>query len=118
MARRIIRKTARLASHYNAYWFVLYVQTPAESADRIPLATQRHLLNNFKLATELRAEVIQVKSDSIAQAMIDTVEAKRITTLCLGKPHLNLVQIILSTSVFSQLLKKMSASDVDIIVIS
>lgn len=118
MARRIIRKAARLASHYNAHWFVLYVQTPAESADRIPLATQRHLLNNFKLATELGAEVIRVKSDSIAQAMIDTVEAKRITTLCLGKPHLNLVQIILSTSVFNQLLKKMSASDVDIIILS
>ena len=118
MARRIIRKAARLASHYNAHWFVLYVQTPAESADRIPLATQRHLLNNFKLATELGADVIRVKSDSIAQAMIDTVEAKRITTLCLGKPHLNLVQIILSTSVFNQLLKKMSASDVDIIILS
>ena len=118
MARRIIRKAARLASHHNAHWFVLYVQTPTESADRIPLATQRHLLNNFKLATELGAEVIRVKSDRIAQAMIDTVEAKRITTLCLGKPHLNLVQIILSTSVFNQLLKKMSASDVDIIIIS
>ena len=59
MAQRIIRKTARLASYYNSKWYVLYVQTPKESSDKIPLADQRHLINNFKNATELGAEVIQ-----------------------------------------------------------
>ncbi len=29
--------------------------------DKIPLAAQRHLINNFKNATELGAEVIQKK---------------------------------------------------------
>ncbi len=118
MARRIIRKTARLASHYQAHWAVLYVQTPAEATDKIPLARQRHLINNFKLAAELGAEVMQVKSERVAQTIMETVEARRITTLCLGKPHLNLWQIILSTSVFNQLLQKMSASDVDLIILS
>ncbi len=117
-AKSIIRKTARLAAHYNARWFVLYVQTPVESTDRIPLARQRHLLNNFKLATELGGEVIQVKNASISQAIIETMEARRVTTLCLGKPHLNLWKIILSTSMFNQLLNKMSTSDVDIIILS
>ncbi len=56
IARTIIRKTARLATYYNAKWFVLYVQTPKESADNIGLAAQRHLINNFKLATEMGAE--------------------------------------------------------------
>lgn len=117
-ARNIIRKTARLAAHYNSRWFVLYVQTPAEAADRIPLAIQRYLLNNFKLATELGGEVIQAKSQRIATAIIETADSRQITTLCIGKPHLNLLQIILSTSVFNQLLKKMSASDVDIVIMS
>ena len=53
IAQSIIRKTARLASYYNSKWYVLYVQTPKESADKIPLAAQRHLINNFKNATEL-----------------------------------------------------------------
>ncbi|RYF73006.1 MAG: sensor protein KdpD, partial [Cytophagaceae bacterium] len=35
IARRVIRKTARLASYYNSRWYVLYVQTPAEGPDRI-----------------------------------------------------------------------------------
>src|SRR5664279_4345751 len=60
-AKNVIRKTARLANYYNSKWFVLYVQTPKESADKIGLAAQRHLINNFKLATELGAEVIKAK---------------------------------------------------------
>ena len=105
IAQRIIRKTARLASYYNSQWYVLYVQTPKESADKIALAAQRHLINNFKNATELGAEVIQKKEDNIAAAIMEMVNEKQITTICIGKPHLNLFQIILRTSVFNQLLK-------------
>src|SRR5215210_6376943 len=102
IGQRIIRKTARLASYYNSKWFVLYVQSAKEAADKIPLAAQRHLINNFKNAAELGAEVIQKKSENIASAIIETVDEKGITTICLGKPHLNLFQIILRTGVFNQ----------------
>lgn len=118
IAQRIIRKTARLASYYNSKWYVIYVQSHKESADKIPLATQRHLINNFKNATELGAEVIQKKGDNIASAIIDAVNAKGITTICLGKPHLNLFQIILRTSVFNQLLKTLSKNSVDLVILS
>lgn len=60
-AKAIIRKTARLANYYNSKWVVLYVQTPEENADKIALDKQRHLINNFKLATELGAEIIKKK---------------------------------------------------------
>ena len=87
IAQNIIRKTARLASYYNSKWYVLYVQTPKEARDKISLAGQRHLINNFKNATELGGEVIQVKNSNVARAIIETVEEKKITTVCLGKPH-------------------------------
>ncbi|MDH6600093.1 two-component system sensor histidine kinase KdpD [Myroides gitamensis] len=54
-AKNVIRKTARLASYLNSKWYVLYVQTPKEHPDKIALDKQRHLINNFKLATELGA---------------------------------------------------------------
>lgn len=117
-AAKIIRKTARLASYYNSDWFVLYVQTPKENADKIPLDVQRHLINNFKLATQLGAEVIQVKGDGIANAIMKTAEEKNVTTICIGKPHLKLSQIILSTGIFNQLLNKLSANEVDVIILS
>ncbi len=117
-ARRIIRKTARLASYYNSRWFVLYVQTPAESPDRIKLDVQRYLINNMKLATELGAEVIQAKGSNIVDCLMEEVEKRQITTVCIGKPHLKLVQIILRTFAFNQLITKLSGSDVDLIILS
>ena len=118
IAQRIIRKTARLASYYNSKWYVLYIQTPKESSTKIPLATQRHLINNFKNATELGAEVLQKKDENIARAIIEAIEEKSITTVCLGKPHLKLWQIILKTSVFNQLLNTLSKNEVDLVILS
>jgi len=118
IAQRIIRKTGRLASYYNSQWYVLYVQTPKESLDKIQLASQRHLINNFKTATELGGEVLQIKHSNIAKAIMEIVVEKQITTVCIGKPHLNLFQVILRTNVFNQLLKTLSANDVDLIILS
>lgn len=117
-ARKIIRKTARLSSYYNSKWFVLYVQVRAERPDRINLATQRHLINNFKMATEMGAEVIQVKSNRIPSAIAKVAEERGITTVCIGKPHLRLWQVILKTNTFNQLLNKLSKSDIDLIILS
>lgn len=117
-ARRVIRKTARLAAYYNSRWYVLYVQTPDESPDRIRLDVQRHLINNLKLATELGAEVIQAKSASIFKSIVEEAEKRNITTICIGKPHFTLLEVILRTNAFNQLLTKLSASDIDLIILS
>lgn len=117
-ARHVIRKTARLANYYNSKWFVLYVQTPAESTDKIALDKQRHLINNFKLATELGAEIINTQNSSVASAIISEAEKRKITTVCIGKPRFNLLRIILATSTFNQLLNKLSSTDVDLIILS
>lgn len=118
IARMIIRKTARLASYYNSKWYVLYVQTPREDANRIKLAAQRHLINNLKLATELGAEVLQVKNKNITTTIVKVVEEKQITTVCIGKPHFHLWQVILKTNTFNQLLNKLSNSETDLIILS
>ena len=118
IAQKIIRKAARLASYYNSQWYLLYVQTPKESSDKIPLDLQRHLINNFKNATQLGAEVIQKKDKNIANAILETIAEKQITTICLGKPHIKLWQIILKTSVFNQLLKTLSEAEVDLVILS
>lgn len=118
IAQNIIRKTARLASYYNSKWYVLYVQTARESTDKISLAAQRHLINNFQNATELGAEVLQVKEENVARAIIREIQSKKITTVCIGKPHIKLWRIILQTSVFNELLKALSENDVDLVILS
>lgn len=117
-AKMIIRKTARLAGYYNSKWYVLYVQTNNENSNRIKLSLQRHLINNFKLATELGAEVIQVKDNNIPSVISKVASEKDITTVCIGKPHLRLWQVILNTNVFNQLLNRLSDSDIDLVILS
>jgi two-component system sensor histidine kinase KdpD len=118
IAKMVIRKTARLAAYYNSRWYVLYVQTPKESGDRIGLAAQRHLINNFKLATELGGEVIRLEHTNIAKGIMEVAEQKKITTICIGKPHLGIWNVILSTAVFNQLLTKLAAADIDVVILS
>ena len=117
-AKTVIRKTARLANYYHSKWYVLYVQKPEESATNIALDKQRHLINNFKLATELGAEIIKIESDSITKTIIDQAEKLKISTVCLGKPHLSLWRIILATNVFNELLNKLSSNNIDLIILS
>ena len=97
---------------------MLYVQTPAESTNRIPLDKQRHLINNFKLATELGAEIIKVENNNIAKAIVEQCEERNITTICVGKPHLSLFRLVMATNVFNELLKKLAASDIDLVILS
>lgn len=117
-AKIVIRKSARLASYYNGSWYVLYVETPKESPNKIALDKQRHLINNFKLATQLGAEVIKIESSNITEAMLKIVEQKSITTVCIGKPHFNLFKVILSTTIFRRLLNSLSKSSVDLVILS
>jgi two-component system sensor histidine kinase KdpD len=117
-AKVIIRKTARLASYYRSKWYILYVQTANESSDKINLASQRHLINNMKLASQLGGEVIKVKSSNIAKTIWETAEKYNATTICIGKPHFKFYQLVMRTAVFTQLLNKMSKTNIDLVILS
>src|SRR5450432_170 len=118
IAKMVIRKTARLASYYHSKWYVLYVQTPKESGDKIGLASQRHLINNFKLAMESGAELIKVTNNNVARGIIETAEERKITTICIGKPHMSLTKVILHTANFKQMLNKLTEAKIDIVILS
>ena len=117
-AKNVIRKTARLANYYNSQWYLLYVQVPSERSDKIALDKQRHLINNFKLATELGAEIIKVEDTKVAHAIMSQCEERNVTTVCIGKPHLNLWKIILATDTFNTLLNKLSQENIDLVILS
>jgi two-component system sensor histidine kinase KdpD len=117
-AKVVIRKTARLASYYRSPWIVLYVQSSSESGDRIKLDKQRHLINNFKLATELGGEVLKIKDDQVTKTIMKVADEREVTTICIGKPHLNLFQVILRTTVFNELLKNIASSEIDLVILS
>jgi two-component system sensor histidine kinase KdpD len=84
-AKEIIRKTSRLADRFGAAaWYVLYVQTGRESPDHIGLASQRHLINNLQLATELGAQILRVKENDVVAAIRRVAQEKSATLLVCG----------------------------------
>jgi two-component system sensor histidine kinase KdpD len=96
----------------------LYVQTPKENSDKIALHKQRYLINNFKLAAELGAEIIRIESTDVVKGIIQQTEERKVTTVCMGTPHFNIFKIIMATSTFNDLLKKLSTSNIDLIILS
>lgn len=116
--RKIIRKAARLAARYNTKFVALYVQTPKENPDRIPLSSQRHLLNHFKLATELGGEVVQIQSADIIGSILKICKEKQISTVCMGSPSFKLPQIYFSITHYKKLIDTLSQSNIDLIILA
>ena len=116
--RRIIRKAARLATRYNTSFVALYVQTPRESADRIALANQRHLLNHFKLVTELGGEVMQVQSKDVPGSIVTACKEKQITTVCMGSPSFALPQSLFMVLKYRKFVNELAQANIDLIILA
>ena len=116
--RHIIRKAARLATHYNTTFITLYVQTPGERSDRIDLASQRHLLNHFKLATELGGEVIQIVSPHVIDTIIEICRSRQITTVCMGQPAFQMPSSLLKISKYRKFLRALKEMSIDLIILA
>lgn len=116
--RRIIRKVARLATRYNTSFVALYVQVPKESMERIDLASQRHLLNHFKLVTELGGEVVQVQSKDILGSIVQVCKEKQISTVCMGSPGLCLPGALCSVLKYRRFLNNLAQANIDLIILA
>ena len=117
-AKNVIRKTARLANYYQSKWYALYVETPNERFDKIALDKQRFLIKNFQLVTELGGEIIRIKANNISDTIVQQAEKLKITTICVGKPHLKLFHVITSQNVFNNLIKKLNNTKTDLIILN
>lgn len=117
-ARRVIRKTARLATHMNAAFIVLYVQSDKEDKDRIPLANQRYLINNFNLASELGGEVVRVHSNHYIETIVNVCQERKISTVCISGPQFSLYSLFVTALRFRHLLNRLARLNVDLIILS
>ncbi|MDI9359148.1 MAG: sensor histidine kinase KdpD [Phycisphaerales bacterium] len=118
-AKMIIRKTARLASFYNCKWYVLYVQKPQESGERISSILGKELIANFKMATQMGGEVIKLKHHSIVDAIMDVAFKEEITFICIGAPRFHYIKFLFGLNILNKLLKKIVlAETIDIMVLS
>jgi two-component system sensor histidine kinase KdpD len=84
-ALALLRRGSRMAGRLNTDWFVVYVETPVESPQRIDAEVQRHLLENADLARELGAEVVRLKSGDVVASLLDFARSHRVSDLVIGR---------------------------------
>ena len=116
--RNVIRKAYRLASRYNTTFIGLYVQTPAESPDRIKLSSQRYLLNHFKLVTELGGQVIQVSGENVPDAIIELCKEQNIKMVCMGLPSLRMPKTLFHIGRHRKFIRELAQMKIDLIIIA
>ena len=84
-AAAMLRRGSRFAGRLNTDWFVVYVETPAESPDRIDSAAQRHLLENIEKAKEMGAEVVRLKGRDPVAALLDFARSHNVAYIMIGR---------------------------------
>lgn len=114
----LIRKAARLSDRLGVYWYVLFVETPDVAPDKIDLATQRHLINNFKLATELGGHVEKVIGSDVVEEIRKYAREKQIQLLVVGKPEKSGFMNMLKKSVPARLITAIEDDKIDIQIVS
>ena len=117
-AKNVIAKTSMLAKNNLSKWYVLYVQTPKESPNKIPLDKQRYLINNFKTAIDLGAEIITIESEDILTSIIDQSLKMNATTICLGKPRFTIWKVFIYFYSITKILRKLKNNKINLIILS
>ncbi len=118
MAEILIRKTARLADRFDSQWYAVFVETPDLASDKINLSVQRHLINNFKRATELGGHVEILKGSDVVAALSSFARTKKIQLLIVGKPAPKKLSHLFSASILDKLIDELEKDEIDIQIIS
>jgi two-component system sensor histidine kinase KdpD len=114
-ALALLRRGSRTAGRLNTDWYVVYVETPREAPERIDSEAQRHLLGNIDKARELGAEVVRIKSDDPAGALIDFARTHRVSDVIIGRTELPWWRRLVRRSVVEQLVRDGAGLDLHIV---
>ncbi|WP_441000145.1 sensor protein KdpD [Fodinibius sp. SL11] len=116
--KHLIRRAARMASSMRSEWTVMYVQSKEESSDRVDLADQRHLINNFKLATELGAEVEKIEAENVAESIVEYAKEHDVRWIMMGAPKRTIWNKLGFRTLTEKVLHLVENLNIDLIVVS
>jgi two-component system sensor histidine kinase KdpD len=114
-AKTLLSRGSRMAGRLNTDWFAVYVETPDEAPTRIDSEVQRHLIANVEKAKELGAEVVRLKSDDPAQALLDFPRTHGIANVIVGRSMQPWWKQVLRGSVLTRLLRDGTDFDLHVV---
>ena len=111
-AAALLRRGSRLAGRLNTDWYVVFVETPQETPDRIDSEAQRHLHANIERAEELGAEVVRLRGEDPVTTLLDFARTHRVGHLIIGRSHDSWLRALIGRSVLYRMVRE--AEDVDV----
>ena len=114
-AKLLLSRGSRMAGRLNTDWFVVYVETPQEAPNLIDSEAQRHLIANIEKARELGAEVVRIKADDPAQALLDFARAHGIANVIVGRSLQPWWKQVVLGSVLTRLLREGGDFDLHVV---
>src|SRR5437016_10725028 len=114
-AKALLERGSLMAGRLNTDWFVVYVETPQEAPNLIDSEAQRHLLSNIEKAKELGAEVVRLKSDDPAGALLDFARTHGVERIIVGRSMEPWWKQVLRGSVLTRLLREGNDFDLHVV---
>ncbi|MCU0704271.1 MAG: universal stress protein [Fimbriiglobus sp.] len=84
-APRLLRAGARLADRLGAPWYAVYIQTPAEVAEKVDAATQRRVADTLEQARKANGFPLQFRGPDVAAAIAGFAREYGITHIVVGR---------------------------------
>jgi two-component system sensor histidine kinase KdpD len=114
-ALALLRRGSRMAGRLNTDWFVVYVETPAESPTRIDAGVQRQLHQNLERARELGAEVVRLQGKDPVAAILDFARSHNVRDLLVGRSSQPRWKRLVGRSALQRLLEEGDGLDLHVI---
>src|SRR5882672_9440688 len=82
-SEHVVRSAARFASHLDAGWTAIYVETPR--LQRLAVEERGRILNVVRLAGDLGAKTAIVTGNDVCEAIVEYAETQNISTIVVGR---------------------------------
>lgn len=115
-AKKLLRTGARIAGRLaNDDWYAAYVETPDEEAGRIDPEVYATLEENIRFAKSLGAQVVKLKSNNVADALLNYARENKITHVIFGQSARSRWEIIWKGSIINRFLREVKDAAVHVI---
>lgn len=114
-AATLLRRGSRMAGRLSTDWFVVFVETPSESPERIDSEAQRHLMSNVDAARELGAEVVRLKASDPVEALLDFGRSHGVGHIIIGRSEAPWWRQLFGRSVPLRMVREARGFDVHIV---
>lgn len=112
-SERLIRWTRRMAYNLEAPWLAVYIET----SDNLSVESKNLLARNIALARSLGGEIVTVRDEATADALLRIAHQRNVTQIVIGKPrHSRLQTFLRGGALVDRVIR--SSGDIDVYVVN